>query len=860
MTGRSAWVRLGSIAVAAGLFSLACTDTLTDATGDLTVTVSPATSTLASIGEQTQLAATVSVTRGTAPSAVWVTRNVDVAAVGDDGRVRAIGNGETWIVALAEADGLRAADSAKIVVSQVPVALAVAKSLDTLTWLGATTRLTAVAMDALGNPITDARFDWSSSAPALARVDTTGTVTAVANGNADITASLSGVSGSITMAVAQQVATVTVTPAQPAINVGATQQFAAEARDAGNTIVTGVKFLWVSANANVAIVDTTGLATGTGVGAVTITAVGRGQPGNAVLSVGAAPTAPTQLVFTAQPATSTAGQALSPAVEVEVRDAGGNLVTSARNAVTLAIADNPASGTLAGTKTVAAVNGIASFSGLWIDKAGAGYTLTASAASLSSATSGGFTINPGAPTKLAFGTQPGNTEGNVAFAPTVTATISDAFNNVVTSATNAVTLDFGVNIWKSVFAPGAALLGTKTANAVAGVATFANLRVDKPGNGYTLTANATGLTGGTSNPFAVNLTVQQVRAAKMGSHTCAVTSGGTYCWGGGWNGQLGDGAGTFTSDSVARLVSGGQTFTQVVGGEAHTCALTAAGAAYCWGYNGNGALGNNSTTSSDAPVAVSGGLTFSSISAGSIHTCGIVGTALYCWGYDGYGQLGDDATLANKLVPTLVAGGLNWTSVSAGYYHTCGITGGNAYCWGYDGNGQLGNDALTTQQPTPVIVAGGQTWTSVNGAYYHTCGVNAAGAGYCWGTNYDGRLGADVGTYPLNSFQGTPVPVFGGLTWSTIQTGWFGSCGLTTTGSAYCWGYNSSGQLGDGTFTQSSVRVAVAGGLTFNTLSVGGDHSCGRVGTAVWCWGYNGEGQLGNAARVNRNEPVQIVQ
>jgi alpha-tubulin suppressor-like RCC1 family protein len=138
--------------------------------------------------------------------------------------------------------------------------------------------------------------------------------------------------------------------------------------------------------------------------------------------------------------------------------------------------------------------------------------------------------------------------------------------------------------------------------------------------------------------------------------------------------------------------------------------------------------------------------------------------------------------------------------------------------------------------------------------------VNAAGAGYCWGTNYDGRLGADVATYPLNSLQGTPVPVFGGLTWSTIQTGWFGSCGLTTTGAAYCWGYNYDGQLGDGTFTQSSVRVAVAGGLTFNTLSVGGDYTCGRVGTAVWCWGYNGEGQLGNAARVRRNEPVQIVQ
>jgi alpha-tubulin suppressor-like RCC1 family protein len=113
---------------------------------------------------------------------------------------------------------------------------------------------------------------------------------------------------------------------------------------------------------------------------------------------------------------------------------------------------------------------------------------------------------------------------------------------------------------------------------------------------------------------------------------------------------------------------------------------------------------------------------------------------------------------------------------------------------------------------------------------------------------------------PVNSSQPTPRVVFGGLTWSTIQVGWFGSCGLTTTGSAYCWGSNSSGQLGDGTFTGKPLRSLVSGGLTFSSLGVGGDHTCGRVGTAVWCWGYNGYGNLGDGSSSNKNVPVQIVQ
>jgi alpha-tubulin suppressor-like RCC1 family protein len=666
-------------------------------------------------------------------------------------------------------------------------------------------------------------------------------------------------------AYCQVVKRVVVAPATVNLAPGATQQMTATAYDSADVAVPNVRFFWVSSNTNVAVVDTAGLVRGIGGGTATVSAVAGGEPGNSAVSVSGPPLGqPTAVVFSAQPATTTAGAAFSPAIEVEIRDANGALVTDARNTVTLAIANNPGGATLYGTKTVNANGGIARFTGLYMDKAAAGYTLSASATSLTGATSTAFTINPGAPSRLAFGQQPTNAEGNVAIAPAVTVTISDAFNNVVTSATNPVTVDFGVNVWKSVFSPGASLIGTKTVDAVSGVATFNGLRVDKPGAGYALAAIAAGLTEAASDPFAVNLTVQQVRAATMGYHTCAITSGGTYCWGQGSNGQLGDGLGTFTDDSVPRLVSGGLTFAQITGGRAHTCGLTAAGVAYCWGDNGNGQLGNNSTTRSDTPVAVSGGLTFGSLSGGGFHTCGTVGTAIYCWGYDQYGQLGDGTIGGTTLVPTLVTGGLTWASVSAGYYTTCGLTtGGSAYCWGQDINGQLGNDASLVNQAAPVVVAGGRTWASLTAAYNHTCGVDAAGAGFCWGRNIYGLLGADTTSYPRNVIQATPVPVFGGLTFSRLSAGYYHTCGLTTAGGAYCWGSNGFGQLGDGsTVPDSPLRVAVAGGLTFSagTITVGRYHSCGRVGTAAWCWGSADQGQLGNGARVSRNQPVQIVQ
>src|SRR5438309_1081023 len=103
------------------------------------------------------------------------------------------------------------------------------------------------------------------------------------------------------------------------------------------------------------------------------------------------PTA-TKLVFTVQPSSAAAGAAITPAVQVAVEDAQGNSVTTATTSITLAIGTNPASGTLAGTTTVAAVNGVATFANVSINNPGKAYTLTASATTLTGATSSTFNI------------------------------------------------------------------------------------------------------------------------------------------------------------------------------------------------------------------------------------------------------------------------------------------------------------------------------------------------------------------------------------------------------------------------------------------------------------------------------------
>jgi len=366
------------------------------------------------------------------------------------------------------------------------------------------------------------------------------------------------------------------------------------------------------------------------------------------------------------------------------------------------------------------------------------------------------------------------------------------------------------------------------------------------------------LVAGPVHPASATLaTVQVVTGAY---HTCALApSGQAYCWGLNGNGQLGDNTNTERHTPVA-VQQGGVTFTSISAGGWHTCGLTSAGAAWCWGYNGTGQLGDNTTTERDIPVAVQqGGVTFTSITAGWAHTCGLTsaGTA-YCWGRNDWGPVGDNTTTDRHTPVAVQQGGVTFASITSGRWHTCGLTSaGAAYCWGWNVNGQLG-DNTTTDEHVPVAVQqGGVTFASMAAGGYNTCGLTSAGAAWCWGWNGEGELGDNTITD-----RHTPVAVQqGGATFASITTGGSHTCGLTGAGAAYCWGQNAYSQLGDNTITDRHTPVAVGGGLTWATVvsSEAASHICAvkLSSQVIYCWGLNDHGQLGDRTTTDRSSPVQ---
>jgi autotransporter-associated beta strand protein len=209
------------------------------------------------------------------------------------------------------------------------------------------------------------------------------------------------------------------------------------------------------------------------------------------------PAAADHLAFSQQPISGVTNTPLNPAPTVVVLDHLNNVVTTDTSTVTMTIANNPNSGTLGGTTSVAAVGGVATFSNLKIDNAGQGYTLNAADGSLTTATTNPFNISPTAQFHLVFGQQPSNAVAGVAISPAITVMVEDPFGDIQTGDTTSVTLVISTN-------PGSGTLsGTLTEPVVNGVATFSDLSINKAGVGYVLSA-LDGLYGaGTSNTFNI---------------------------------------------------------------------------------------------------------------------------------------------------------------------------------------------------------------------------------------------------------------------------------------------------------------------------------------------------------------------
>jgi alpha-tubulin suppressor-like RCC1 family protein len=349
-----------------------------------------------------------------------------------------------------------------------------------------------------------------------------------------------------------------------------------------------------------------------------------------------------------------------------------------------------------------------------------------------------------------------------------------------------------------------------------------------------------------------------IRGAAAGGHFCALRqAGGVVCWGNNSNGQIGNG--TTTNVSMPTAPSGLGVATAITTGANHTCAVVG-GNVWCFGANSSGQLGNTQISDSNKPTQTSVITGAVDLSAGSIFTCASTATNVQCWGGGAGGQLGLGAgnTPPQSTIPVVTASvALPVQQMASGAAHTCAVVDkGAVMCWGFNGNGRIGiGTALTSNVPVPVVSLTSATELAVGSD--HTC-ANAEAGTVCWGDNGYGQVGT------VNSaLLATSTPL------ASLQQGLTGliagashTCGIASNGDVFCFGYDSNGQLGNGSTANSAsgVRMGAGVGLTAVALAAGTAHTCSLADSGVVsCVGYNAYGQLGNGTTSTSTIPVNVV-
>ncbi len=285
-----------------------------------------------------------------------------------------------------------------------------------------------------------------------------------------------------------------------------------------------------------------------------------------------------------------------------------------------------------------------------------------------------------------------------------------------------------------------------------------------------------------------------------------------------------------------------------------TCASTADGRAYCWGANFAGQVGDGTVTDRSTPVLVEGlDGPATAIGTGGGTTCAVTATGgAYCWGVNAYGQLGDGTT-AERNTPVPVEG-LDGpaTTISTSGETTCAVTtSGHTYCWGRNTEGQVG-DGTTTDRATPRRVEGidGPAAT-VSVGHGSGCVVTTTGSAWCWGANAYGQLGDGTTTDRTapTQVQGLDGPV------TTISAFGVTTCAVATTGSAWCWGLDVADPSAVAGTPPTQVQgldgpaTTISSGVTICAVTTTG---------SAWCWGANAFGQIGDGTTTDRATPVQV--
>jgi alpha-tubulin suppressor-like RCC1 family protein len=302
----------------------------------------------------------------------------------------------------------------------------------------------------------------------------------------------------------------------------------------------------------------------------------------------------------------------------------------------------------------------------------------------------------------------------------------------------------------------------------------------------------------------------------------------------------------------------GANVVEVTAGGSHTCARKSDGTLWCWGSGSNGQLGDGTALNRTLPVQVTVlGTSAVSVVGGGSHTCARKSDGtLWCWGWNAYGQVGD-GTLVNKPSPVQVTAlGTTTAGIAGGPLHTCAFkTDGTLYCWGYNQYGAVG-DGSTVNQPSPLqVLPLGATVVEAKAGQYHSCARKSDGTMWCWGYNATGALGDGT----LVSPRFVPVQAVAlGATVAGISAGFFHGCARKTDGTLWCWGTNNNGQLGDGTLVDKPSPIQVAAlGTSVGQVAAANDGTCARkTDGTLWCWGWGIYGRIGDGTTVSKSLPV----
>lgn len=237
-------------------------------------------------------------------------------------------------------------------------------------------------------------------------------------------------------------------------------------------------------------------------------------------------------------------------------------------------------------------------------------------------------------------------------------------------------------------------------------------------------------------------------------------------------------------------------------------------------------------------------------------------------------QVGSDQSSCAHLLPSMAAVEYentvlgSWSMVTGGDTFSCGIYESQPYCWGGNVNGTLGN-GLTADSPTPVQVTtsgvlSGKAIVDISGGFTHTCALDANGLAYCWGSNTSGQLGDGTTTPSLVPVAVNTSGLLAGKNLVDIEAGNAFTCGLSSDGLVFCWGSGLNGRLGNGLTSSSSVPVAVTtsgvlAGKKVIKMDAASTNGCVVASDNLpYCWGTGGSGQLGNGVSASSTVPVAV--